>query len=134
MDPMSDEDPTKLEYPSLGSTPSPPAEPIVLPPPIISRTFEKYDPVEPEEKASQRKQIEAIAEAKPPLSVALDVIVAIQGHPVVFRALAAIVGVVWWWTFRRWRHPLTWLAGVVPFLLVLFAFYYFLERALPAGY
>jgi sortase A len=49
-------------------------------------------------------------------------------------ALAAIVGVVWWWTFRRWRHPLTWLAGVVPFLLVLFAFYYFLERALPAGY
>ena len=41
---------------------------------------------------------------------------------------------LWWWVFRRWRHPLTWLAGVVPFLIVLFGFYYFLERVLPAGY
>jgi sortase A len=49
-------------------------------------------------------------------------------------AIAALVGVVWWLLFRRWRHPATWIAGVVPFLLVLFAFYYFLERVLPAGY
>jgi sortase A len=49
-------------------------------------------------------------------------------------AIVAAVGLAWWWAFRRWRHPLTWLAGVIPFLLVLFGFYYFLERVLPAGY
>ena len=40
---------------------------------------------------------------------------------------------LWWWAFRRWRHPLTWVIGVVPFLVVLFPFYVYLERALPAG-
>lgn len=45
-----------------------------------------------------------------------------------------IVGLAWWWTFRRWRHPATWFVGVIPFTLVLFSFYVFLERALPAGY
>jgi len=49
-------------------------------------------------------------------------------------ALAALVGLAWWWLFRRWRHPLTWLVGVGPFLVFLFVFYVFLERALPAGY
>lgn len=49
-------------------------------------------------------------------------------------ALAALAGLVWWWFFRRWRHPLTWLLGVVPFLAVLFVFYVYLERVLPAGY
>jgi hypothetical protein len=49
-------------------------------------------------------------------------------------AIVAVVGLAWWWMFRRWPHPLTWLAGVVPFLLVLFGFYFFLERVLPAGY
>jgi sortase A len=48
--------------------------------------------------------------------------------------LTLVVGMVWWWAFRRWRHPLTWLAGVAPFLLVLFVFYVYLERMLPAGY
>ena len=47
---------------------------------------------------------------------------------------AAAVGLVWWWAFRRWRHPATWAAGVVPFLLVLFVFYVYLERVLPANY
>jgi len=36
--------------------------------------------------------------------------------------------------FRRWRHPYTWLIGVLPFLIALFPFYVYLERALPAGY
>ena len=49
-------------------------------------------------------------------------------------AIVAAVGLAWWWVFRRWRHPLTWLAGVIPVLLVLFGFFYFLERVLPAGY
>jgi sortase A len=49
-------------------------------------------------------------------------------------AVAALAGLAWWWTFRRWRHPLTWLAGVGPFLVLLFVFYVYLERVLPAGY
>ena len=48
--------------------------------------------------------------------------------------LTALVGLLWWWAFRRYRHPLTWLIGVVPFLLVLFVFYVYLERLLPAKY
>jgi sortase A len=53
---------------------------------------------------------------------------------VVWGIIAAIVGLGWWWGFRRWRHPLTWVVGVLPFLVALFPFYVFLERALPAGY
>ena len=48
--------------------------------------------------------------------------------------IVAIVGALWWWAFRHWRHPLTWLVGVIPFLVVLFPFYVYLERALPNGY
>lgn len=49
-------------------------------------------------------------------------------------AVVALIGLAWWWLFRRWRHPLMWLAGVAPFLVFLFVFYVFLERALPPGY
>jgi sortase A len=45
-----------------------------------------------------------------------------------------ILGLAWWWAFRRWRHPLTWVAGAIPFLAVLFGFYVYFEQALPAGY
>jgi hypothetical protein len=48
--------------------------------------------------------------------------------------LAALVGLLWWWAFRRYKHPITWFTGVVPFLAFLFVFYVFLERMLPAGY
>jgi sortase A len=48
--------------------------------------------------------------------------------------LTFVVGMIWWWSFRRYRHPLTWLVGAVPFLLVLFFFYVYLERVLPANY
>lgn len=53
---------------------------------------------------------------------------------IVWGIVAAVIGLAWWWTFRRWRHPATWLIGVVPFVVALFPFYVFLERALPAGY
>ena len=53
---------------------------------------------------------------------------------IVWGIVAALIGLAWWWTFRRWRHPATWLIGVLPFLIALFPFYVFLERALPAGY
>jgi sortase A len=45
-----------------------------------------------------------------------------------------ILGLAWWWAFRRWRHPIVWVAGVIPFLAVLFGFYVYFEQALPAGY
>jgi len=53
---------------------------------------------------------------------------------ILWGTIAALVGLAWWWGFRRWRHPATWVAGVVPFLIVLFPFYVYLERALPWGY
>ena len=48
--------------------------------------------------------------------------------------IALLVGLLWWWVYRHWRHPFTWLAGLLPFIPVLIAFYYYLEQALPAGY
>ena len=53
---------------------------------------------------------------------------------VLWGIVAALVGAAWWWAFRRWRHPATWVVGVLPFLVALFPFYVYLERALPAGY
>ncbi len=53
---------------------------------------------------------------------------------VLWGIIAAIVGLGWWWGFRRWRHPATWLIGLLPFVVALFPFYVYLERALPAGY
>jgi sortase A len=53
---------------------------------------------------------------------------------VLWGVIVAIAGAGWWWAFRRWRHPFTWLIGVVPFLALLFPFYVYLERALPNGY
>jgi sortase A len=48
--------------------------------------------------------------------------------------LLLAVGALWWWVYRHWRHPLTWFGGLVSFLPVLFAFYVYLERVLPAGF
>jgi sortase A len=53
---------------------------------------------------------------------------------VLWGVVAALTGLAWWWAFRRWRHPLTWALGIIPFLVVRFPFYVYLERALPAGY
>ena len=55
-------------------------------------------------------------------------------RPFLWGLITLLVGALWWWFYRRWRHPLTWLAGVAPFLVVLFAFYVFLERLLPANF
>jgi sortase A len=56
-----------------------------------------------------------------------------HGPAVGWGIIAAVVGLAWWWAFRRWRHPGTWLVGLIPFLIVLFPFYVYLERALPQG-
>jgi hypothetical protein len=52
----------------------------------------------------------------------------------VWGVLLLLVGALWWWVYRHWRHPFTWFGGLVPFLPVLFAFYLYLERVLPAGF
>ena len=44
----------------------------------------------------------------------------------------ALVGLAWWWAFRRWRHPVTWFTGVMPFLVVLFPFYVLPRTRAPA--
>ena len=53
---------------------------------------------------------------------------------VVWGVVTLLVGALWWWLYRRWRHPATWLAGVAPFLIVLFVFYVYFERLLPANF
>ncbi len=53
---------------------------------------------------------------------------------IVWGAILLVVGLGWWWIYRRWRHPVTWLAGILPFLVALFGFYVYLERLLPANF
>lgn len=48
--------------------------------------------------------------------------------------IAAVVGGLWWLIFHRHPRWTTWLAGVLPFAVALFTFYFFLERVLPANY
>jgi sortase A len=57
-----------------------------------------------------------------------------RGPTFVWGAITLLVGALWWWLYRRWRHPLTWLVGIAPFLAVLFAFYVYFERLLPANF
>ena len=52
----------------------------------------------------------------------------------VWGIVTLLFGGAWWWFYRRWRHPVTWLAGVAPFLIVLFVFYVYFERLLPANF
>lgn len=57
-----------------------------------------------------------------------------QVPTIVWGVITLMVGALWWWLYRRWRHPATWLVGVAPFLAVLFAFYVYFERLLPANF
>lgn len=55
--------------------------------------------------------------------------------PTVWWGLAVILfGGLWWLIFHRYHRWTTWFLGVVPFAIVLFGFYYHLERLLPANY
>jgi sortase A len=57
-----------------------------------------------------------------------------RGPTFFWGAVTLLVGLLWWWGYRRFRHPLTWLVGIGPFLAVLFAFYVYFERLLPANF
>ncbi len=48
--------------------------------------------------------------------------------------LVAAIGGLWWLVFHRYHRWTTWFMGVIPFAVVLFVFYYHLERLLPANY
>jgi len=48
--------------------------------------------------------------------------------------IAALVGGLWWLLFHRHPRWATWFVGVLPFLVVLFVFYTYLERMLPSNY
>ncbi len=57
-----------------------------------------------------------------------------RGPMVLWAAFVLVVGGLWWWVYRHWRHPATWFVGCLAFLPVLVGFYIYLERVLPAGY
>jgi sortase A len=55
--------------------------------------------------------------------------------PTLWWGLIAIAfGALWWLVFHRYHRWTTWFVGAIPFALVLFVFYYHLERLLPANY
>ena len=49
-------------------------------------------------------------------------------------SLALAIGLLWWWLFHRHPRWTTWIVGAVPFLVVLFVAYTYLERLLPSNY
>ena len=53
---------------------------------------------------------------------------------IVWGMIAAVVGALWWLMFHRHPSWVTWILGAIPFLVVLFVFYTFFERVLPANY
>lgn len=48
--------------------------------------------------------------------------------------VVAAFGAAWWLIFHRYHRWTTWMMGAIPFAVVLFIFYYHLERLLPANY
>jgi sortase A len=48
--------------------------------------------------------------------------------------ITAIVGLLWWLLFHRHPRWTTWLIGAVPFLVVLFVCYTYVERLLPSNF
>ena len=53
---------------------------------------------------------------------------------VLWGLIVAGVGALWWLVFHRYRRWTTWFVGAIPFVVVLFVFYFFLERVLPSNY
>jgi sortase A len=53
---------------------------------------------------------------------------------ILWGAIAAVVGLLWWLVFHRHPRWSTWLIGAIPFVAALFVFYTYLERVLPSNY
>ncbi len=104
----------------------------------------------PKFSASQRLVVKAVLDPErspepvkaPPEPVvsraSLDDALSGRGEPrlptVWFGLLTALIGALWWLVFHRYHRWTTWFMGVIPFAVVLFVFYYHLERLLPANY
>jgi sortase A len=104
----------------------------------------------PKFSASQRLIVKAVLDPErspkpqeaPPEPVvnraSLDDALSGRGEPklptVWFGLLVIAVGALWWLVFHRYHRWTTWFAGVIPFGIALFLFYYHLERLLPANY
>jgi sortase A len=104
----------------------------------------------PKYSASERLIVKAVLDpgrspkpAKPPPQPvasrsSLDDALSGRGEPRLptlwFGLVAAAVGGLWWLVFHRYHRWTTWLMGGIPFAIVLFVFYYHLERLLPANY
>lgn len=53
---------------------------------------------------------------------------------ILWAAIVLLVGGLWWFAFHRWHRWYVWFGGAIPFLVVLFVFYTYLERLLPSSY
>ena len=53
---------------------------------------------------------------------------------ILWGTIALAVGLLWWLLFHRHPRWTTWLIGLIPFLVVLFVAYTYLERLLPSNY
>ena len=53
---------------------------------------------------------------------------------VLWGLIVLAVGALWWLIFHRHPSWRTWIVGAIPFLAVLFVFYTYFERVLPANY
>jgi sortase A len=53
---------------------------------------------------------------------------------ILWGAIVLAMGGLWWFAFHRWPRWYVWLVGAIPFLVVLFVFYTYLERLLPSSY
>jgi sortase A len=87
----------------------------------------------------ERSPVPAKAPPEPVVSRAsLNDALSGRGEPrlptVWFGLLTALVGALWWLVFHRYHRWTTWFMGAIPFAVVLFVFYYHLERLLPANY
>jgi len=49
-------------------------------------------------------------------------------------AIAAAIGLLWWLWFHRYPRFTTWILGAIPFAVALFVAYTYLERLLPSNY
>jgi sortase A len=53
---------------------------------------------------------------------------------ILWGTIALAIGLLWWLLFHRHPRWTTWLLGAVPFFIVLFVAYTYLERLLPSNY
>jgi sortase A len=77
---------------------------------------------------------EEVVNATPVEIGGLDGDTASRSPALLWGIIAALVGLAWWFLFHRYPRWYVWIVGAVPFLVVLWVFYTYLERLLPSNY